>query len=187
MNKLVHSSLYLAIATLVTACPLLEIELEVPAVCVTVQGVEVVGVPDDVSTDVSLELVQTIDITEHVQGVRDALSEQGVSQTVTLASFSATIEPGVGAPSTFSFLEKFQVTLRDTSDVSNSLSLVDCTDCWDDTPVLAVDLPPVDVTSYLDANAVELGVSLLGHFPRETWSMSVELCFGATVRVERDL
>ena len=118
MSRTTHYSLCIALTLFGAGCPLLDLEVEVPAICVDVEGVSIPGSDEEAHATGVVEVIETVDISEHVHAIRDALTAQGVSETVHVTSFSATIVPSADGPHDFSFVESMQVTMRDASPVT---------------------------------------------------------------------
>ncbi len=182
MNSYLTTTVALVSLSLLSGCPLIQVELDLPEVCLTMDAIDVDG-----STGTgAMSIERNIDITERVRNIQNALAEQGVTNQLELVSFAAHIVPSAHAPSDFRFVDQLSVTLP-ASGQQLGVTLVDCTDCGSDDSSVWLDLPRIDMRPYAERETISIDVALMGNMPAHSWQMSADLCFSAQLGYSQDL
>ena len=170
--RLVHAAFGLAVATLGTGCPLVEVEVEVREVCVTHRDIAIPGVPADVAG--SIDETFTVDDLSAFEALDDLDAD---------ARFvSATVRATHGVDS-LAFIESASVEVASADPASTlpTLMVYACDgDCAADGNALALpvhDQP--DALAYLRSGSVSIALRATGSLPTHDWTMDVELCVAA--------
>ena len=159
----------LALVTLVPACPLLDVEVEAPEVCLTYPNLMVTGVGGATSLDQSFTLDdldsihQLTELDASVHFVRAQVRARGVAD--------------------LGFVETTKLTVAsdDPDSTLPTLTVYDCEGCESDAAVL--DVPARDqgdALAYVKGDSVVIGVAFTGEMPANDWAMDVDVCFSAS-------
>jgi hypothetical protein len=170
------TKLVLALAglSLLPACPLLELEIEVPEVCITYDEIDVLAateVHERIVVDDLSELHELTARAEHLRFRRaEAIAVSGVDGFDFVETARIAISPGAG-----------------DSAVQPRLLYACDGDCVSSADALALsDDEQHDVLEYLRGDAVTLDLDITGDLPQTHWTMSVVVCFEGTARYTVD-
>jgi hypothetical protein len=160
-----------ALATL-PACPLLDVQVTVPEVCVTYKDVHVDGMPGG---ETMIEKMFTVD---HLDQAK-ALADQGATVQFVHAQIRAT--SGI---SSFDFVRQAKLTVASADEASTlpAVEVYDCEDCATSGSVLDVDATSqVDPNPYLASGSLLVTIDLAGQAPADAWTMDVDICMSGTI------
>lgn len=181
LRRIPISALALAMLPLVSGCPLVALDIELPEVCISASPAHFDGVGDLPGLDGEIALERSIDLTAQVHEMRTSLADLGTTGTLRLLSIDLQIEPTPNAPENLDFVRGLELVFAAPDSGLAPLLAFSCDDC----PTAAGDLDlvvePVDFLPFLDAEVLHLDATVRGELPRESWSMSVEACFSSTV------
>lgn len=171
-SRLVHAALGLSLAMLGAGCPLLDVEVEVPEVCVTHRGIEIAGVP--------VELGAGIDETFTIDDLSafDALDDLDAD-----ARFVSATVRAAGGVDNLGFIEaaSVEVASADPDSTLPTLRVYACDgDCAADGNVLALPVQEQpDALAYLRSGSLSIALQARGTLPTEDWTLDVEVCVAA--------
>jgi hypothetical protein len=168
---IVHKSVVALLAlSMLPACPLVEVEVEVPEVCITYDDIEVTGATPEIHESFVVDdLGELPALTEHAEGLAfrraEAIAVSGIDN--------------------FDFVESARIRIAPGREPTvPSLTLYACDgDCVTRADALALgDDEQADVLDYLRGDAITLELELAGEPPPVAWTMSVVVCFEGRVR-----
>jgi len=169
MSKLINAAIGLSLITLVAGCPFLEIEAEMPEVCMTHTNVEVAGVPADSA--------QSIDETFAFDDL--SAFEQLNDLDADLRFVSATIRAthGVG---NLAFINAASLAIA-SANPDSTLPTRAVYACDGDCPAkdngLAIPVQDQDdALEYIRSGSMSISLQASGNMPTEAWKMDVEIC-----------
>jgi hypothetical protein len=171
-SSIVRAGFGLALVMLAGGCPLLEVDVEVPEVCVTHKDVEVAGVPAGVVTGVD-ETFAIDDLSAF-----DALLELDAD-----AHFvSATLRASKGV-ATLAFIDAASVQIA-SNDPESTLPTRMIYACDGDCPATdgAIVIPAqdqLDALEYVRSGSLSIALQASGTLPAADWTMDVEICVAA--------
>jgi hypothetical protein len=171
------SKLFL-LAGLVTlpACPLLDLQVDVPEVCVTYRGIQVDAVPEG---QMMVEQSFTLDDL----GPLAQLAEQDGSDVRFLrAEVRAT-----SGLADFGFVHQATLTVAsgDPSSTLPSVDVFDCEDCATSDATLDVEATsPIDSRAYVQSGSLVVTIALAGQAPTEPWTMDVDICMSGSAEYQ---
>lgn len=168
-RHLVKAALGLALVMLAGGCPLLDVEVEVPEVCITRRDIEVSAV----AADRALGIDETFAIDD--LSAFDALTELDADAHFVSATVRAT--HGVD---TLAFIDAASVAIA-SNDPASTLPTRMIYACDGDCPAKANTLViPVhdqpDALEYLRSGSLSIALQASGSMPTEAWTMDVEIC-----------
>ena len=172
---LIKPTLLLAGLSALTACPLLDVEVEVPEVCLAYADLQVDGVPGDPAPS-----------THHSFSIDDLSGFHPITDLDADVAFLRAEVLARSGIADFGFVGAVRITIQSGDDSSTlpPLVLYQCDgDCA--TGGGALDLPAAaehDVLDYLRGESLIVDLELSGPAPRDDWSMSISVCFAARAR-----
>jgi hypothetical protein len=167
--KLIQAAFGLSLVTLAAGCPLLDVEADMPEVCMTHEGVDVAGVPSDIAMGIDETFV--VDDLSAFDEIKDLDAD--------LRFVSATVRAthGVG---NLAFINSASVEIA-SNDPSSTLPTRAIYACDGNCP--AKDnalLIPVqdqdDALEYIKSGSLSVALTASGNMPTEGWKMDVEIC-----------
>lgn len=170
IRKLLHASFGLSVITLAAGCPLLEVEAEMPEVCMTHKDVEVAGVPADVAMGIDETFVFD-DLSAF-----DALEDLDADLRFTSATVRATY--GVG---NLAFISSASVEIASNNPDSTlpTRAIYSCAEgsCPAKDNALAIPVQDQDdALEYIRSGSMSIALQASGNMPTEAWKMDVEIC-----------
>lgn len=186
-RRTILSAISFATLPLVSGCPLVDIEIDVPEVCISASSIEIAGVGDLPDIEGEIVLERSIDITAQIHEMRASLADLGTAGTLRLRSLDVSIAPSPTAPESLDFVRGLELVFVTPNGTLPPLLAFDCDDCPTTARTLDVAVRPLDFLPYLDADVLHLDAAIRGDLPREPWSMSIDTCFRSTISREIDL
>jgi hypothetical protein len=159
-------------ATLLPACPLLDVQVDVPEVCVTYHDVHVDGMP---AGETMIEKMFTVD---HLDQAKQ-LADQGATVQFVRAEIRAT--SGITG---FDFVHQAKLTIASADETSTlpAVEVYDCEDCATSGATLDVQATSqVDPNPYLASGSLLVTIDLAGQAPADAWTMDVDICMSGTI------
>jgi len=158
------------------ACPLLEVQTDVPEVCLTYPGIQVAGATQDTpAIDESFSF-------DDLKAIHDL---QNLDADLAFVSARARATSGI---SDFGFVQAAHIVVSsgDPMSMLPPLTLYDCNgDCIPDDATLempaAVQQNAID---YVKSNSILIDLDLTGQLPAQAWTMDVDVCMHAKVDVK---
>lgn len=169
MLKLLTSAFGLSLLTLSTGCPLLEVEAEMPEVCMTHKDVEVAGVPAEYSGGID-ETFAFDDLSAFDQ-LKDLDADLRFVSATVRATYgvgnlafinSASVEVASNNPDSTLPTRMFYACDGDCPAKDNALAI----------PVQDQD----DALEYIKSGSLSIALKANGSMPTESWKMDVEIC-----------
>jgi len=166
--------------SLLSACPLLDVDVDVPEVCVTFRELAVEGGP-----------VEGGPVEPGPQTIHQSFAVDDLSQFHAITDLDAQVAFVRGelmarsGITDFGFVQAARIAIRSGDDGSTlpPLTLYQCDgDCAAAGGTLAMQ-PDVqhDALVYLEGDSLIVDVDLTGELPQQDWTMSVDVCFAASV------
>lgn len=171
-RRIVTAASGLSLVLLAAGCPLLEVEAEVPEVCMTYRDIEIAGVPPELATGVD-ETFAFDDLSAF-----DALADLDAD-----AHFvSATVRATRGVDN-LAFIESASVAIA-SNDPASTLPTRVIYACDGDCPARdnALVVPVQDrsdALEYIRSGSLSITLQATGQMPTEAWTMDVEVCVAA--------
>jgi hypothetical protein len=187
LRRISSAALALATLPLVSGCPLVALDIELPEVCISASPAQFDGVGDVPGLDGEIALERSIDLTAQIREMRTTLADLGTAGTLRLLSLDLQIEPSPNAPENLDFVRGLELVFAAPDSGLPPLLAFACDDCPTTAGDLDLVIEPVDFLPYLDANVLHLDATIRGELPRDPWSMSVEACFSSTISRDIDL
>jgi hypothetical protein len=165
--KLKYCALAAGLLAFEAGCPLLDIEAEVPEVCLTYPDFEVDGALASSSVDQSFmfdDLSRLQEIANHDAGIAFTRAEVRVKEGV----------------ESLAFVQEFRATVAsgDPESTLPTLVLFDCQgDC--DTAGSSLKVPASaaeDALAYVKSNALVLDVKFVGEIPKTKFKLDLDVC-----------
>lgn len=173
MSKLITAAFGLSLITLAAGCPLLEVEAEMPEVCMTQKDIEVTGVPLGQNTAIT-ETFAFDDLSAF-----DALDELEANVRFKSATVRATY--GVGD---LAFIDMAHVVISSNNPDSNlgPLTVYECDgNCPAKDNALAIPVTTQDnALEYVKSGSLAIALDAAGFMPSSDWKMDVEICVAGT-------
>lgn len=169
-TNLVQASFGLSLITLAAGCPLLEVEADMPEVCMTHHDVEVAGVPADYAMGID-ETFAFDDLSAFDQ-IKDLDAD--------LRFVSATIRATYGVGN-LAFIESASVEIASNDPTSTlptrAIYACDAGSCPAKDNALAIPVQDQDdALEYIRSGSISIGLQATGNMPTESWKMDVEIC-----------
>jgi hypothetical protein len=160
----------LSLVTLAAGCPLLEVEAEMPEVCMTHRDVEVAGVPAEYA--MGIDETFAFDDLSAFEEMKDLDAD--------LRFVSATIRAthGVG---NLAFIDAASVQIASNNPDSTlpTRAIYACASgsCPAQDNALAIPVQDQDdALEYIRSGSMSISVQATGNMPTEAWKMDVEIC-----------
>jgi hypothetical protein len=168
-SKLFSAAFGLSLVTLAAGCPLLDVEAEMPEVCMTHKDVEVAGV----SSDVAMGIDETFAFDD--LSAFDELKDLDADLRFVSATVRATY--GVG---NLAFIDAASVQIASNNPDSTlpTRAIYSCTDnCPAKDNALAIPVQDQDdALEYVRSGSMSISLQASGNMPTEAWKMDVEIC-----------
>lgn len=171
------SKLLFAVAlTQLGGCPLLDVEVEVPEVCVGYHDLPVDGVATDGVTTTLHERFAVDDL-DALHQVTDLDADVGFVRAALLARAGIT---------DFGFVDAARIAITSDDPALPPLVLYQCDgDCVPaDGALDMLAAAQHDALDYLRGSSLVVDIELTGRIPREAWAMDVDICFTARARYQ---
>ncbi len=169
-QKLLQASFGLSLVTLAAGCPLLEVEADMPEVCMTHKDVEVAGVPADYAMGID-ETFAFDDLSAF-----DQLQDLDADLRFVSATVRATY--GVG---NLAFIDAASVQIASNNPDSTlpTRAIYSCASgsCPAKDNALAIPVSDQDdALEYIRSGSLSISLQASGNMPTEAWKMDVEIC-----------
>lgn len=166
---------FAAAALFLTACPLLDVEVEVPEVCVGYRDLPIEGVPSSPTTTVHKSF-----------GVDDLSGFHQITDLDAEASFARAAIVAKSGITDFGFVEAATISIRSPDSELPPLVLYTCDgDCVPANGALDMTAAAQhDVLAYLRGDSLVVEVELRGALPEQAWSTDIDVCFSARARYQ---
>ncbi len=171
-SRIVHAALGLSLVMLAGGCPLFEVEVELPEVCLTHKNIEIPGVPAEVAMGVD-ETFAFDDLSAF-----DEMKDLDADAHFVSATVRAT--HGVG---TLAFIDSASVEIA-SNDPDSLLPTRLIYACDGDCPAKdnALVIPAqdqADALEYLRSGSLSIALHATGSMPTEAWKLDAEICVAA--------
>ncbi len=169
MEKLLQASFAASLITLAAGCPLLEVEAEMPEVCMTHKDVEVEGVPADYAMGIDETFVFD-DLTAF-----DEIKDLDADLRFVSATVRATY--GVGNRA-FIDAASVQIASNNPDSTLPTRAIYACDgNCPAKDNALAIPVKDQDdALEYIRSGSMAIALTATGNMPTESWKMDVEIC-----------
>jgi hypothetical protein len=169
-TKLAHVTFGLSLVTLAAGCPFLEVEAEMPEVCMTHRDVEVAGVPAEFAMGID-ETFAFDDLSAF-----DELKDLDADLRFVSATIRAT--HGVG---NLAFIDAASVQIASNNPDSTlpTRAIYSCASgsCPAQDNALAIPVQDQDdALEYIRSGSMSISLQATGNMPTESWKMDVEIC-----------
>ncbi len=168
-TKLLQASFGLSLVTLAAGCPLLEVEADMPEVCMTHKDVEVAGVPADYAMGID-ETFAFDDL-----GAFDEIKDLDADLRFVSATVRATY--GVG---NLAFIDAASVQIASNNPDSTlpTRAIYACAgNCPAKDNALAIPVADQDdALEYIRSGSMSIALQASGTMLTEAWKMDVEIC-----------
>lgn len=161
----------LLLVMLVPGCTLLDVEVEAPEVCVSHARLEVQGIP--AAGMATIERTFTVDDLDAIHQLTDRDAEVRFVRASVIA---------IDGVDDLSFVEAASVTIAAGELAPHELYTCEGTCIDGDAALDMAGADERDLVEYLRHDAIEVGLTLTGVPPQETWTLSIEVCFQASAR-----
>lgn len=168
-TKLFQAAFGFSLITLAAGCPLLEVEADMPEVCMTHEGVEVAAAPPDVAMGIDETFV--IDDLSAFDEIKDLDAD--------LRFVSATVRATYGVGN-LAFISSASVEIA-SNNPDSTLPTRTFYHCDGDCPAKdnALVIPVADqddALEYIRSGSLSVALAATGNMPTEAWKMDVEIC-----------
>ena len=168
-SKLISAAFGLSLVTLTAGCPLLEVEADMPEVCMTHKDVEVAGVPADVA--MGIDETFAFDDLAAFDEIKDLDAD--------LRFVSATVRATYGVGN-LAFIDAAAVQIASNNPDSTlpTRAIYACDgDCAAKDNALAIPVQDQDdALEYIRSGSMSIALQASGNMPTEAWKMDVEIC-----------
>lgn len=172
LQRLVHAAVATGLVAFGAGCPLLEVDAELPEVCMTQKDVQIDGVPVDMA--MAVDRTFTFDDLSAFAPLEELDAE---------AHFvSATVRATHGIDS-LAFVESASVEVASNAPESTlpTLTVYACDgDCLAQDAALVIPVQDrSDALAYIRSGSLSIRLQATGALPTEDWTMDVETCVAA--------
>lgn len=169
-KTLLQATFGLSLVSLAAGCPFLEIEAEMPEVCMTHHGVEIEGVPSEYATGIDQSFV--FDDLSAFDELKDLDAD--------LRFVSATVRATYGVGN-LAFIDSatIQIASNDPDSTLPTRAIYACASggCPAKDNALAIPVQDQDdALEYIRSGSMAISLQADGSMPTESWTMDVEIC-----------
>jgi hypothetical protein len=155
---------------LLASCTLVDLEVEVPEVCVSAAPIEFLG--GDLEGEWSQE--SSSEFTAQARDVLDTLTKIGTPDTLRLRSLDVRVTGDVEV------VGSLELLFHAPNSGLRSLVAFQCDDCAIAAGQLFTEVEAFELLPYIYAPALELGATVRGELPQQAWSIEIDACFASS-------